>query len=293
MSAPFKFNKLAIFGVGLIGGSVALALKKAGLVAQVVGVGRNQSALQQAVNLGAIDTATSVQEAIEGADVVLLATPVGQFASIMQNIAPHLDRKTVVTDAGSTKQDVVAAARAHLGEKLPRFVPAHPIAGAEKSGVAAARADLFQDRNVILTPVTETANDAIETAQAFWQACGAKVSQMRPRGHDEVFAAVSHLPHLLAFGLVAELAQRHNAEELFNFAASGFRDFTRIAGSSPEMWRDVSLANRDALLKELEMYQEQLASVSALLRGHDGAGLHALFEKARTARNNWEQSKSQ
>lgn len=281
------FNKLAIFGVGLIGGSVALALKKSGLVAEVVGVGRNESSLQQAIDLGVINRAAPAKEAVQGADVVLLATPVGQFASIMQTIAPHLDEKTVVTDAGSTKQDVVAAARSYLGDKLRRFSPAHPIAGAEKSGVAAARADLFQGRNVILTPVTETANDAIEIAQAFWQACGAKVSQMTPRAHDEVFAAVSHLPHLLAFGLVAELAQRDNAETLFAFAASGFRDFTRIAGSSPEMWRDVSLANRDALLKELEMYQEQLASIRMLLRGNDGAGLQALFEAARTARNNW------
>lgn len=293
MSSAPTFNKLAIFGVGLIGGSVALALKKSGRVAEVVGVGRNENALQQAVDLGVIDRAASAAEAVKGADVVLLATPVGQFASIMQSIAPHLDGNTVVTDAGSTKQDVVTAARAHLGHKITRFVAAHPIAGAEKSGVAAARADLFQGRNVILAPVTETANDAIETAQAFWQACGAKVSQMTPRGHDEIFAAVSHLPHLLAFGLVAELAQRHNAEELFGFAASGFRDFTRIAGSSPEMWRDISLANRDALLKELEMYQEQLASIGALLRGHDGAGLQALFEKARTARNDWEQSRNQ
>ncbi len=269
---------------------MALALKKSGLVAEVVGVGRNENSLQQAIDLGVINRAASAAEAVREADVVLLAAPVGQFAGIMQTIAPYLDEKTVVTDAGSTKQNVVASARSHLGEHLPRFVPAHPIAGAEKSGVTAARADLFQQRNVILTPVTETANDALETAQAFWQACGAKVSQMTPRAHDEVFAAVSHLPHLLAFGLVAELARRDNAETLFDFAASGFRDFTRIAGSSPEMWRDVSLANRDALLKELEMYQEQLASLGALLRGHDGAGLQALFEAARTARNDWAHS---
>lgn len=281
------FNRLAIFGVGLIGGSVALALKQSGQAGTIVGIGRNQDGLQEALRLGVIDEAASSPEAVRDADVVLLATPVGQFPAIMQAIAPHLGPNTVVTDAGSTKQDVVKAARAYLGQHIANFVPAHPIAGAEKSGVTAARGELFQNRNVILTPVTETRHDAIEAAHAFWLGCGAKVSQMTPREHDEIFAAVSHLPHLLAFGLVAELAERSNAETLFGYAAGGFRDFSRIAGSSPEMWRDISLANRDALLKELEAYQERVAQMAALLKAGDGEGLQALFEMASRARNNW------
>lgn len=281
------YNRLAIFGVGLIGGSVALALKQFGQVGTVVGIGRHHDTLQDALRLGVIDEAADSPEAVRGADIVLLATPVGQFSTIMQAIVPYLEPNAVITDTGSTKQDVAIAARAHLGQRVTSFVPAHPIAGAEKSGVGAARGDLFHHRNVILTPVTETRHDAIETAYAFWQACGAHVSQMTAREHDEVFAAVSHLPHLLAFGLVAELAERSNAETLFDYAAGGFRDFTRIAGSSPEMWRDISLANRDALLKELEAFQNRIVTMTALLRTSDGAGLQALFEVASKARNDW------
>jgi prephenate dehydrogenase len=281
------FNQLAIVGVGLIGGSVALALKQAGQVGTVTGTGRELDKLAEAIKLDVIDQATSLEEAVGTADVVVLATPVGQFPRIMQAIVPHLKADAIITDAGSTKGDVVATARAHLGKHLPRFVPAHPIAGAEKSGVKAARADLFTGKHVVLTPLPETSPDAIEIVERLWQTCGAKVSQMTPLMHDQVFAAVSHLPHLLAFALVAELANRSNAEQLFGYAAGGFRDFTRIAASSPEMWRDISLANKQPLLKELKAYQDQIAYLAAILEQGDGVALEILFQRASIARNNW------
>jgi prephenate dehydrogenase len=287
MTSVRIFEKLAIFGVGLIGGSVALALKQAGQSGTIVGIGRNGDALQEAIGMGVIDRTASAEEAVKGADVVLLATPVGQFASIMQTVAPHLAPHAIITDAGSTKGDVVAAARASLGSHLPRCVPAHPIAGAEKSGVAAARPGLFQGKNVILTPLAETDADATQKADGFWSACGANVSRMTPEQHDEIFAAVSHLPHLLAFALVHEIASRANAEQLFSFAAGGFRDFSRIAGSSPEMWRDISIANRDALLTELDAYQAQLSTLRSLIAASDSTALEALFSKARATRSSW------
>jgi prephenate dehydrogenase len=284
------FNRLAVLGVGLIGGSVALALKQAGQVGMVTGVGRNRDALDEAIRLGVIDKTASLEQAVGDADMVLLATPVGQFPGIMQAIVPYLKPETIITDAGSTKSDVALAARKHLGGHLSRFVPAHPIAGAEKSGVGAAKADLFLNKHVVLTPLPETSPDAIESVESLWRTCGAKVSQMTPLMHDQVFAAVSHLPHLLAFALVAELDNRSNAEQLFEFAAGGFRDFTRIAGSSAEMWRDISLANKQPLLKELKAYQEQIAYLAAILEQGDGEALQALFRQASAARNNWHEN---
>ncbi|MDD5331017.1 MAG: prephenate dehydrogenase/arogenate dehydrogenase family protein [Sulfuricella sp.] len=287
-------NKLVIFGVGLIGGSFALALRQVGAAREIVGVGRSSGNLEEALRRGAIDRAeTDVAAALKGADVVLLAMPVGQMGGVMEAIAPHLEAHTVVTDAGSTKGDVVALSRRHLPEHLARFVPAHPIAGAEKSGAAAASAELFQGRNVVITPTPETDPAAASRVRALWQACGATVREMTAQAHDEVFAAVSHLPHLLAFALVDEIASRANGEELFSYAASGFRDFTRIAGSSPEMWRDICLANRTALLKELDAYQARIAGLRAMLAGEDGAALERVFDHARTARNQWIADKKQ
>ena len=281
-------NKLVIIGVGLIGGSFALALREAGLVREVAGVGRSAENLSAALGMYVIDTSvTDPAQAVQGADLVLLAVPVGQLDAIMAAIAPYLGANTVVTDVGSTKQDIVALARRHFGTHFPRFVPGHPIAGAEKSGVKAARGDLFRERNVILTPLAETDAAAISLVAQLWQGCGAKVSQMHPAGHDALFAAVSHLPHVLAFSLVDYIASQANAEQLFGFAASGFRDFTRIAGSSPEMWRDICLANRDALLQQLGAYEQELAQIKALIAAGDGAGLEALFGRARDARQKY------
>lgn len=280
--------KLALFGVGLIGGSVALALKQAGAVGEVVGVGRSTANLEDAIKLGIIDRiAADAADAVRDADVVLLAVPVGQMAGIMQTIAPHLAAHAIVTDAGSTKQDVAALMQQHLGAHLAHCVPAHPIAGAELSGASAARADLYQSKNLVLTPLAATHPDAIARVTAMWQACGANISRMSAAEHDAIFAAVSHLPHLLAFALVDMIAQRDNADQLFGFAASGFRDFTRIAGSSPEMWRDIALANQPALLAELEAYQAQLGKLREALANLDSAALNQVFSNAQQARRDW------
>jgi prephenate dehydrogenase len=300
-------KKLVIFGVGLIGGSVALALKKAGSAPHIVGVGRSEKSLNDALNLGVIDSLeANIGKACSDADLILIAAPVAQTKAILQSIQPHLQPQTVITDAGSTKSDVLATAREVLGDQCSQFVGGHPIAGAEKSGVAAAKADLFIGKNVILTPQNfpESKNDALKGLQdkaseaskitcvaEMWQMCGANVSEMSAETHDNIFAAVSHLPHLLAFALVDEIATRPNAAQLFSFAASGFRDFTRIAGSSPEMWRDISLANKTALLSEISAFESELNQLKQLLKNEDGAGLQALFERASIARNNWAESK--
>jgi prephenate dehydrogenase len=225
--------------------------------------------------------------ALKGADLVLLGMPVGQMLPVMQAMAPHLEPQTLVTDGGSTKSDVVAVARAAFGNKLGQFVPGHPIAGAEKSGVTAARADLYQGKRVVLTPLPENSLEAVKAVRLVWEICGARVSELLPEEHDRVFAAVSHLPHLLAFALVHDLAVRDNANLLFGFAASGFRDFTRIASSHPEMWRDICLANRSALLKELDAYMIELLRTRVLLASADSAGLKAMFDTARTRRDAW------
>lgn len=286
--APHHLNKLVIFGVGLIGGSLALALKRAMPQLHITGVGRSGDSLKVAHDLGIIDSiATDAKSALQHADMVVIAAPVAQTTSILQAIAPHLASNTIVTDVGSTKGDVIEAAEQTLGASFPRFVPAHPIAGAEKSGATAARAELFQDKNLVLTPTAKTAAEAVQQVRQMWEAAGARVQEMTAAQHDSIFAAVSHLPHLLAFALVDEIASRPNAKQLFDFAASGFRDFTRIAGSSPEMWRDISQANREALLKELQAYQEELSTMLNLLQAHDSTGLQALFERASKARNDW------
>lgn len=284
----FRLGKVVVFGVGLIGGSFALALKKAGAAGEVVGIGRSRATLDEALRLGLIDRVGACDAAtLKDADLVLLATPVGQMPALMQAMAPHLGPRTAVTDGGSTKSDVVEAVRACLPRHLSRFVPAHPIAGAENSGAAAAKADLYVERKVVLTPLPENVPEAVDRVRAAWAACGATVHEMAPARHDQVFAAVSHLPHLLAFGLVDDLAGRSNAPLLFSHAASGFRDFTRIAGSHPEMWRDICVANRVALLEELDAYLGELARLRMMLVEGDGDGLEAVFERARRARNAW------
>jgi prephenate dehydrogenase len=288
----FRLDKIVVFGVGLIGGSFALALKKAGAAGEVIGIGRSQATLDEALRLGIIDrVGTCDADTLGDADLVLLATPVGQMPALMQAMAPHLGAKTAITDGGSTKGDVVEAVRACLPQHLSRFVPAHPIAGAENSGAAAAKADLYVERKVVLTPLPENVPEAVERVRAAWAACGATVHEMAPSRHDQVFAAVSHLPHLLSFALVHDLAQRENREEFFRFAASGFRDFTRIAASHPEMWRDICIANKTALLGELEQYQRQLDELRRALLAGDAAALEAVFDEARTVRRAWAEGK--
>jgi prephenate dehydrogenase len=279
-----RFERVAVIGVGLIGGSFALALKAAKLCGHVVGVGRSAANLQLAKDRGIVD---SIATEIGDADLVLVATPVAQFPQVLASLAPQLKPSAIVTDAGSTKRDVVAAARAAFGAKISQFVPAHPIAGAEKSGAAAATADLFKGKRVVLAPLAENPARSVQAVEEAWLACGARVSRMSAEEHDAVFAAVSHLPHLLAYALVHEFAGRGNSAQLFGYAAGGFRDFTRIASSHPEMWRDICVANREPLLAELDSYAEKLRMLRPLLERGDGAALEKLFIEARTARERW------
>jgi prephenate dehydrogenase len=284
-------GKVVVCGVGLIGGSFALAIKSAVAARQcprIVGMGRSRAPLEEALRLGVIDEiGTDWASALKGADLVLLGMPVGQMAPVMQALVPHLEPQTIVTDGGSTKADVVAAARAAFGDKIAQFVPGHPIAGAEKSGVSAAKADLYVDRRVVLTPLAENAPESVQAVREVWEICGARVSELSADEHDRVFAAVSHLPHLLAFALVHDLATRDNSAQLFGFAAGGFRDFTRIASSHPEMWRDICLANRRALIPELDAYMTELLKTRVLLASGDAVGLEAMFATARARRDAW------
>jgi prephenate dehydrogenase len=288
----FHVNRLVIAGVGLIGGSLAAALKQAGAVDEIIGLGRRRETLEQAKSLGLIDAIADSPSHIGQADMVFLSMPVAQTSTVLASIAPHLGKNTIVTDAGSTKSDVIAAARLALGKKFPWFVPGHPIAGAERNGPQAAQADLFRDRNVVLCPEPETESHAIDTIRQLWQVAGAHVVMMPASKHDRIFAAVSHLPHLAAFALVDDLASREEAEDFFRYAASGFRDFTRIAGSSPEMWRDIALANREALLAELSAYMNKLGEVAAALDKGDAGALESIFTRASDARRKWEKSSS-
>jgi prephenate dehydrogenase len=286
-----RIAKLVVIGVGLVGGSFALGLKAAGCVGTVVGVGRGPANLGAAVALGIIDRAITIDtdwtRELADADLVLLAAPVAQFPALFEVMAGRLPPTAVLTDAGSTKQDVIAAARLRLGAALPRFVPGHPIAGTEHTGAAAAFATLYRDRNVVLTPLPETDPAAVALVGALWTACGARVRELDGGTHDRIFAAVSHLPHLLAFALVDLLAARPDAVEVFRYAASGFRDFTRIAAGSPEMWRDIALANREALLVELGAYRAELDRIAAVVAAGDGGALEAVFTRAATARRAW------
>jgi prephenate dehydrogenase len=283
-----RIEKLVIVGVGLIGGSFALALKEAGAAGRVIGVGRGAGNIRRALELGIIDAAGAFDQATFGdTDLVLLAVPVGQMQTVMRAIAPLLGDKTVVTDAGSTKQDVVDLARRELKKSLARFVPGHPIAGTEKSGAESAFAALYRGRKVVLTPLDGTDVSALGAVREAWKACGANVFELAPRQHDAVLATVSHLPHVLAYALVDQVARHKDAKRLFSYAAGGFRDFTRIAGSHPEMWRDICLANRKALLAELHRYEGELERVRRMLERGDAKALDALFSGARDARERW------
>jgi prephenate dehydrogenase len=283
-----RLRKVAIIGVGLVGGSFGLALRRAGAAGPVVGFDRDRTSLARAAELQVIDqVADSVSEATRGAELVVVAVPVKAVGPVLHDVALALDPAATVTDVGSTKAEVVHTAREELRERFARFVPGHPIAGREASGVEAANADLFRGARVVLTPVAETDAQAADLVRSAWEAVGARVSTLTPEDHDRIFAAVSHLPHLLSFALVSEIASRADAGELFGFAAGGFRDFTRIAASSPEMWRDVALQNREALLRELDRFGLRLAIFRELIEKGDGPALERLMAEARSARTAW------
>ncbi len=283
-----RLKTLAVVGVGLIGGSFALALRRAGVATRIVGFDRDRAALEAAASLGAIDTAAeSVSEAVQGADLVVIAVPVRSVGPVLHDVALAMNDDTIVTDVGSTKAEVVRVAREELRERFRRFVPGHPIAGRETSGVESALADLFRGARVVLTPVPETAADALDTVRSAWESVGGRVVVADAADHDRIFAAVSHLPHILSFALVSEIASRENGAELLGFAAGGFRDFTRIAASSPQMWRDVALQNREALLAEIDRYTARLAVFRDLIERGEASGLERLMTEARATRTAW------
>ena len=279
---------LVVIGTGLIGGSLSLALKRAGMVNRVTGVGRNRGNLELAKSIGVVDDWThDVAQAVQSADVVLLSVPMQAYDGVFAAMADQLGEHTVVTDAGSTKQSAIAAAKKYL-HNSEQFIAAHPIAGTEQSGAAAAFAELYDGRLCIVTPEADSNPAALTIVKQMWEQAGARVEVMAATEHDEFLASVSHLPHLAAFALVNAVSkQRSDGHDPFRFAAGGFRDFTRIASSSPEMWRDIALCNREALLDQIERFQFELNSLREALLAGDGDRLKNEFTAARDARENW------
>ncbi len=279
-------KRLAIIGVGLIGGSLALALKKNQKVQHVVGYSRSEEHLKKGVSLNIIDSySTDIAEVVKGCDVVLLAVPLGAMPEILKLIKPHIAKNTVITDVGSAKSTVVSAAEQYLTDNYANFVAAHPIAGTENSGVEAGFSDLFEQRKVILTPNKNTSQQAIDVVENMWKNCGALVETMTVQHHDEIFAATSHLPHMLAYSLVNCLADMDDKVELFNYAAGGFRDISRIASSDPTMWRDICLHNKKALSSALKSYAEELSQLSDKIDASQSDELMDYFTRAKTRRD--------
>lgn len=276
-------NKLCIFGVGLIGGSLALALKKAHYCNSIVGCSRDEKHLQRAVELGVIDSYTlDQQQAVQGADMIMLATPLRAMPTILANIAESIEPQAIITDAGSAKGSVVEAVSAAFGGKLPaNFVAGHPIAGLEKSTVEAAKADLYIDHTVILTPNEHTDSAAVRQVSQMWQATGAVVDTLSVKQHDDVLAATSHLPHVLAFSFVDALSKSEYGEALFDYTAGGFKSFSRTAASDPVMWRDICLDNKNALLAALETFQHSLDGLTQSIRDSDAEAIEKVFINAK------------
>lgn len=281
-------RRLAVIGVGLIGGSLARALRAAGEVGEIVGCGRGQANLERALELGVIDRYTQdVAAAVRGADMVFLAVPLGAMRDTFAAMKGHLAADAVITDGGSAKFSVIDDCCSVFGEVLPNLVAGHPIAGTENSGVEASFAELYQNRRIILTPTEETADAALQRVRQMWQACGGEITLMSVEHHDEVLAATSHLPHMLAFGLVDTLAQMKENDEIFRYAAGGFRDFTRIASSNPVMWRDVCVANRRALGKMMSHYLNEMQALADTIERGDADQLMAIFTRAKEARDRY------
>jgi prephenate dehydrogenase len=279
-----QFGTVAIVGVGLIGASLGLALKQAGVVTQVLGVGRSKANLDQALKMGAIDDVIDLVGAAKQSDVIVLCMPVAQMRATFESIEPHLESRTMITDAGSTKGDVILAAKEVLGKKACQFVPAHPIAGGSQHGASAARADLFQGKQTIICPLQENSPEDTALIERFWSSVGSRVKKIGNVQHDAIYAAVSHLPHILSYALMASVVNSEDAEQKLNHVGAGFKDFTRIAASSPEMWRDICLGNRTAILKELDQYLLIVNHMRKLIAETDGTGLEKLFNKASKAR---------
>ena len=284
---PFHISTLAIVGVGLIGGSFAAALRQAGCVGRVLGAGRRPQTLQEAVRLGLIDEAVSLEEAAQRADFIFVAAPVGAFAAIFARLKPTLNPKAVVTDGGSTKQNVIEAARKGLKERIAQFVPSHPMAGSHETGPQAAQACLYQGKRVVLTPLVENHPQDIARVQDAWRACGANLVTLNPAQHDAAVAAISHMPHWVAALFMQHLTQSDDAALKLELAGSGFRDFTRVAQGSPEMWRDIFEANRQAMQTEIASFRKVLERAEHALHAGDYAYLQDMLEVAAQARRDW------
>ena len=281
-------ERLCVIGVGLIGGSLARAVREAGFCQEVVGAGRNPQNLQAAVDLGVIDRyETDIGKAVSGADMVLVSVPLGAMAAVFEAINGNLAEHAVLTDAGSAKGSVIDAARQAFAGLPASFVPGHPIAGTEQSGVEASFAGLYRGRRVILTPLPETDSHALDRVRDMWEAAGATVTEMDPVHHDAVLAATSHLPHVLAYALVESLARLSDDGEVFEYAAGGFRDFTRIASSDPVMWRDICLANGDAIQLMIEHFVTDLQELTKAIENRDGQQLLDIFSSAKAARDRY------
>ena len=279
-------KQISIIGTGLIGGSLAKALRKSGFAKTIVGADQSETALQTAVELGVIDRySTDLIEAVAGSDVVVLAVPVRETETVLKQLLPGLGEDAIITDVGSSKAHVVAAAERALGDEIGRFVPGHPIAGREKSGVAAAETELFRDHRIILTPLDSTRQNAIDLITEMWNSVGAQTCSLSVQQHDLVLAATSHLPHVLAYATVDTLAETDYVEEIFEFAAGGFRDFSRIASSDPVMWRDVCLTNKSAILNVLDHFQSRLVEIRRLIETDDSDKLTETFASAKKIRD--------
>ncbi len=296
MSRPaWTLKKLLIVGVGLIGGSLALALRRAGCVQTCIGIEPTAALGLPAVECGVIDSAVGLEDqealaqSMAGADMLVLAVPMGQNLTVLNAIVPYLEPQTIVTDVGSVKGSVITQARAILGTKIRQFIPAHPIAGRERSGIAAALADLYDHCRVVVCPLPENDPADCEYVRQMWRLAGAQLHDLSPEQHDAIFASVSHLPHILSFALVEHLLRSDDAVQRLAFAGSGFRDFTRIAASHPQLWRDICLANRTQLLKDLDGYKAVLDDIHRALLVEEGAALEKIFARASASRTQWQQ----
>jgi prephenate dehydrogenase len=285
-----QLGVVSIVGVGLIGASLGLALKGAGVVREVIGVGRSSANLDQAKKMGAIDRVADLAEAVQSSQWIVLCVPVAQMRAIFTQLEPHLGSNTLITDAGSTKSDVILAAKEVLGKKVCQFVPAHPIAGGAQHGAAAARADLFQGKQTIICQLQENSAADVSLVEEFWKVLGSNIKRISAVQHDAIYAAVSHLPHILSYALMASVLNSEDAEQKLGHAGAGFRDFTRIAASSPEMWRDICIANKQAILKELDQYLSVTGRLREMIAKEDAAGLEKVFQKASQARQKWDAS---
>ncbi|CAN1497772.1 TyrA Prephenate dehydrogenase [Burkholderiaceae bacterium] len=284
------FGTVGIVGVGLIGASLGLALKQAGAVSEIIGVGRSASNLDQAIKMGAIDRVASLEDAVNSSQWLVLCVPVAQMRALFAQIEPYLGSNTLITDAGSTKSDVILAAKETLGKKVCQFIPAHPIAGGAQHGAAAARADLFQGKQTIICQLQENSVTDVALAEQFWATVGSMTKRISAVQHDAIYAAVSHLPHVLSYALMSSVLHSEDAEQKLGHAGAGFRDFTRIAASSPEMWRDICIANKQAILKELDQYLSITQRLREMIAKEDADGLEKVFQKASQARQKWDES---